>query len=150
MYQQELQASLAEQVSFADDDMGTVWLANQSGARGSLNQLTWYLGGHGVLVDPRGRLVAMESGLVEGKTPDEFFAQVDLALNGLATANMHYAVRRSDGPQEAVTDGFYVLARARRAQRPGMVFPRAVDSSHEQEPLVDMDSRLFVGLAAKK
>ena len=92
----------------------------------------------------------MKRGLVEGKTAAEFFAQVNLALSGLATANMHYAVRRSDGPQEAVTDGFYVLARARRAQRPGMVFPRAVDSGREQEPLVDIDSRLFVGLPAKK
>jgi hypothetical protein len=150
MYQQELQASLVEQISFADDDMGAAWLANRAGARGSEAQLARYLGGHGALVDPRGRLVAMENGLVDGKTVAEFFAEVDLALNGLATANMHYAVRRSDGPQEAITDGFYVLARARRAQRPGMVFPRAVDSSHEQEPLVDIDSRLFVGLAAKK
>jgi len=150
MYQQELQASLAEQVGFSDDDMGAVLLAINSGARGSHKQLGWYLGGHGALVDPRGRLVAMEHGLVEGKTAEEFFAQVSLALNGLATANMHYAVRRSDGPQEAVTDGFYVLARARRALRPGMVFPRAVDSSHEQEPLVDIDSRLFVGLSASE
>jgi hypothetical protein len=94
--------------------------------------------------------VAMEHGLVEGKTAAEFFAQVNLALNGLAMANMHYAIRRGDGPQEAVTDSFYVLARARRAQRPGMVFPRAVDSNHEQEPLVDIDSRLFVGLPANK
>jgi hypothetical protein len=92
----------------------------------------------------------MEHGLVEGKTAAEFFAQVNLALNGLAMANMHYAIRRGDGPQEAVTDSFYVLARARRAQRPGMVFPRAVDSNHEQEPLVDIDSRLFVGLPANK
>ncbi len=150
MYQQELGASLPEQVDFSDDDLGAVRLANWSGARGSSTQLAWYLGGHGVLVDPRGELVVLEHGLVEGKTPQEFFAQVGLALNGLATANMHYATRRNDGPQEAITDGFYVLARARRAQRPGLVFPRAVESGHEQEPLVDIDSRLFVGLAAKK
>ncbi|MFT5373348.1 MAG: hypothetical protein ACI906_000163 [Candidatus Latescibacterota bacterium] len=41
-------------------------------------------------------------------------------------------------------------ARGSQSTRSGMVFPRAVDSNHEQEPLVDIDRRLFVGLPANK
>jgi hypothetical protein len=40
---------------------------------------------------------------------------------------------------------FTVLARARRAQHPGIVFARAAAAS-EVDPLVDTESRLLVGL----
>jgi hypothetical protein len=38
-----------------------------------------------------------------------------------------------------------VLARARRSKHPGIVFARAA-ATGEVDPLVDVDSRLFVGL----
>ena len=40
---------------------------------------------------------------------------------------------------------FTVLARARRAKHPGIVFARAA-AVGEVDPLVDVDSRLLVGL----
>ena len=40
---------------------------------------------------------------------------------------------------------FTVLARARRAKRPGIVFARAA-ATGETDPLADVDSRLLVGL----
>ena len=43
---------------------------------------------------------------------------------------------------------FGVLARARRAQYPGIVFARAA-AIGERDPLTDVDSRLFVGLAER-
>ena len=145
-YRQEMLASVEEQVDVEDSDFGPVWLACASGARGSYDQLAWYLGGHGAVVDARGQLVPMRRGLVEGKSPREFFAQIPLALGGLAQAILRYQEGMKEPPGAAAADGFHVLARARRARRPGLVFPRAVESDHEQEPLKDPDSRLFVGL----
>ncbi len=84
---------------------------------------------------------------VEGKTPEELFALVQPALEDLGQVNAY----RGQSMQEesgAVTEGFHLLAWARRARRPGLVFPRAVDIG-EQEPLRDVDSRLFVGLGAE-
>ena len=87
---------------------------------------------------------------VEGKTPEELFALVQPALEDLGQVNAY----RGQSMQEesgAVTEGFHLLARARRPRRPrrpGLVFPRAVDIG-EQEPLRDVDSRLFVGLGAE-
>jgi len=147
MYRQEMLAAVEEKVDFNDSDFGALWLACRSGARGSHNQLAWYLGGHGTCVDLRGQLVPQRRGLVEGKSPEEFFAQIGLALGGLAQANLRYQEGQDAAPGGAATDGFHVLARARRARRPGLVFPRAVETD-EREPLKDADSRLFVGLSA--
>ena len=44
---------------------------------------------------------------------------------------------------------FHVLGRARRAGRPGPVFARAAVTG-EVDPLTDLDSRLFVGLPARR
>jgi len=41
--------------------------------------------------------------------------------------------------------GIHVLARARRARRPGIVFARAAEAG-ETDPLQDAFSRFFVGL----
>lgn len=152
LYRQELYAAIDRQVDIDDSDFGPVWLACRSGARGSSSQVIWYLGGHevgghGALRDGQGRRVPMASSLVEGKTPEEVFALVRPALEGLFQANNYRQQGMQEGPG-AATDGFNVLARARRARRPGLIFPRAIDSS-EQEPLHDMDSRLFVGLGVE-
>ena len=44
-----------------------------------------------------------------------------------------------------LSGGFHVLARAMRAEHPGVVFARAA-AAGEVDPLTDPDSRLFVGL----
>ena len=44
---------------------------------------------------------------------------------------------------------FTTLARATRSERPGVVFARAA-AAGEVDPLVDLDSRLFVGLRVKR
>ena len=152
IYRQEIYAAIDRQVDLDDSDFGPVLLANRSGARGSGKQLIWYLGGHevgdhGALRDGQGKRVPMARGLVEGKTAEEIFALVRPALEGLFQVNNY----RQQGMQEepgAVTDGFNVLARARRARRPGLIFPRAIGLG-ELEPLQDVDSRLFVGLGVE-
>ncbi len=44
-------------------------------------------------------------------------------------------------------EGYKVLARARRSPAPGIVFARAAVAA-EEDPLTNVDSRLFVGLPA--
>jgi hypothetical protein len=46
--------------------------------------------------------------------------------------------------QRSVTKSFSVLARAMRAEHPGLVFAHAA-ATGEIDPLTDLDSRLFAG-----
>ena len=55
--------------------------------------------------------------------------------------NLGYEARASHN----IPGRFTVLARARQAKRPGIVFARAA-ASGEIDPLIDVDSRLLVGL----
>ena len=57
-----------------------------------------------------------------------------------AVTNEAMALRQRLAPK-----GLGVLARAMRSDRPGVVFAQAA-AIGESDPLVDLDSRLFVGL----
>jgi hypothetical protein len=83
---------------------------------------------------------------VEGLTPEEPYASAAGARKGLAQywkrwEGITEEVRQRDQPER-----FTVLARARRASHPSIVFARAA-ANGEVDPLVDADSRLLVGLA---
>ena len=124
-------------------DFGPQLLAIKSGARGSARQLARLFSGK-LVTDSAGRPVAVKRGLRDGLTPDEMFACVAGAREGLANINNEmtrgaYGVREAGGSK-----GFGVLARAMRATNPGRVFARAAAAS-ETDPLTDLDSRLFVG-----
>jgi hypothetical protein len=97
-----------------------------------------------------GKLVPQAHGIVEGKSTEEFFALVRGSLEGLAQINLSHSQAHQEELASAATSGFHVLARARRARKPGIVFARAALNSALQEPLIDADSRLFVGLSAER
>lgn len=130
-------------------DFGAQLLAVKSNARGSFGGRTnglRLLTSTGPVRDASGKPVAIRHDLQEGLTPEEAFACVAGARQGLADIHTDltrsaYGVRASGGPK-----GFGVLARAMRAAQPGPVFARAA-AAGEVDPLTDLDSRLFVGLA---
>ncbi|OPZ84648.1 MAG: hypothetical protein BWY76_01751 [bacterium ADurb.Bin429] len=84
-------------------------------------------------------------GYREGLTRAEHLALVPGTRERLAavleeTSRQAYGLREASGPR-----GFTVLSRAMRAAHPGPVFAHAA-AIEEVDPLVDTDSRLFVGL----
>lgn len=157
-YAEEVADLLSRKTTFEDNDLDPARLSVLSGARGSMRHLLFWTIGVGSVADLDGRLIPSRSGLVEGLTAEES------ALRGLGTRNWWYrdiqremalGSRRREllafgappevAPRPTAT-GHHVLARAMRAQHPGAVFARAA-ALGESDPLTDLDSRLFVGLA---
>ncbi|MBN1580757.1 MAG: hypothetical protein JXA89_08640 [Anaerolineae bacterium] len=140
---------LTEQVLTRTDydsaDLGPQLLAVNIRARGRMAPLH-HIGPRGLVEDAHGNRVVVRHGLVEGVTAAEMFAFAAAARRGLGQLafrwqNLGYEVRAS----HAAPGWFTVLARARQAQCPGIVFARAA-ASGEIDPLIDVDSRLLVGL----
>jgi hypothetical protein len=125
-------------------------LAAKSGARSTLRQIAWTIGAHGAVTDVSGQQVTVRHGYRDGLEPGELFALVAGArqrLNELLTEweRMDSAMRERMGPPR----GYGALARAMRSPRPGIVFALAA-AAGEVDPLVELDSRLFVGLPPTK
>lgn len=135
---------LAAHTDFTDD-LGPQLLAVKSGARGSLRSLMRVIGPWGTTTDAGESPAMIRHGFRDGLSPSELFATVPGAREGLArtafdATKMGYGARDSGGPK-----GFTVIARAMRAEHPGLVFAHAA-AAGEVDPLTDQDSRLFVGL----
>jgi DNA-directed RNA polymerase beta' subunit len=129
-------------------NIGPQLLAVKTGARGSLQHIQWITGPRGTVTDVSGQEVIVRHGYQEGLSPEELFACVFGARLGLMrlareTYQMAYGVREPSAPK-----GYTVLARAMRAEHPGIVFAHAA-ATGEVDPLIDPDSRLFVGLPVK-
>jgi len=146
-YVQELIERIAAYADFSNDFGGLVLMA-KSGARANLRLLAWAIGARGVVADADGKQVAVRHGYRDGLEPGELFALIPSTR-----VNMHSLVndlerlgrelRERTGPPR----GYGALARAMRSPRPGVVFALAA-AAGEVDPLVDLDSRLFVGLPA--
>lgn len=147
IYSMEVGAALAASADVDSDDWGAANLLMQSGARGSVPQLKQYVGGTGVVLDVEMKPVVVARGWSEGLTPEEIFARVPGARRGLA--GVVQEIEAFEKGQKAEFRGYGVLARARNAARPGMVFARAA-ANGETDPLEDAWSRLFVGLGVEK
>jgi hypothetical protein len=143
-YAEQLVEQLAAWTDF-EDDLGPQVLAIKSDARGQLNSLAMLLGAQGTVTDVAGQPMVIRHGYRDGLTPQELYALVASSREWLATFWREYEHsdwRRVDNSRPK---SFHVLARARRARHPGIVFARAA-AIGESDPLVDVDSRLFVGL----
>jgi hypothetical protein len=102
------------------------------------------VGPRGPVKDAAGETVIIRRSLVEGRTPRELYASVAGARQGLA--KLAEEVEQESTPRAGALGGaITVLARARRARRPGIVFARAA-ASGETDPLTDSETRLLVGL----
>jgi hypothetical protein len=87
--------------------------------------------------------VAIRHSQCEGLTPAETFGVVAGARRGLA--DLYNRIEQADSATPEASR-WTVLARARSARHPGVIFARAA-ASGEVDPLTDLESRLFVGLA---
>ncbi len=142
---QELGEQAVSRVGVGNDETGPAVLLVKSGARGSIEHLVRLAGPFGAVEDETGQQVPMRHGLREGLLPEELFACAATARRGLVelVTRLHdegRQLRTANRPR-----GFHVLARAMRAERPGVVFASAA-ASGETDPLTDLDSRLFVGV----
>lgn len=145
LYAEGLLERLAARTDFTDENLGPQLLAVKSGARGVLRSLLQLIGSRGTVTDVCDRQVPIRHSYPDGLTPEELFAAVAGARKGLQqlafdTYRMAYGAREPAKPK-----GFTVLARAMRAEHPGLVFAHAA-ATGEVDPLTDPDSRLFVGL----
>ncbi len=143
-YVQELIERIAAHADFTGD-FGILALAAKSGARSNARQIAWTVGARGVVAGIDGRPAVLRHGFRDGLAPDELFALVAssrVAMHELLTE----WERLSSGMRERMLPrGYGALARAMRSPLPGVVFALAAAAS-EGDPLVDLGSRLFVGL----
>jgi hypothetical protein len=148
-YAEDLADIIASCSDYDSKDLGPQLLAVKSGARGDIRRLVRLLGPQGMAEDLSGKLMAVRRGYRDGLTPDELRVRIIEAREGLGRTAREYA-EMGYGPRElARSNAFTVLARAMRAEKPGVVFARAA-ATGETDPLADIDSRLFVGLPARK
>jgi hypothetical protein len=143
---ERLAESVASRVDYDDPALGPQLLAVRSGSRGSVAFLVALLGCRGQVTDAGGSAVGVYNGLVDGLTPREYYACAAGARRGLAQVVLQTGREPYELAASAAPKGFGVLARAVRAGHPGIVFAQAA-AAGEVDPLTDLDSRLFVGLA---
>ncbi len=144
---EEAQAIVAAFRDYDDDDLGAAALLCHSGARATVHQLTTLLGPGGLVRDVEGRVLGVARSWREGLTAREVLARVVGARRGLFRVLSEFGSLGED-QQGSGTEGFGVLARARRVERPGIVFARAALRG-EVDPLEDEHSRLLVGLPGR-
>jgi hypothetical protein len=139
-------AKISARTNFGDPDLGPQLLSAWSGARGNTHLIAQHIAPIG-LTAVTGRFPPMivRHSYSTGLTPRELFVvAVDywmaVAETGPLAEQLHPEAHWISG-----AEGFKVLARARRSPSPGIVFARAAITL-DDDPLTNMDSRLFVGL----
>ncbi len=141
-YAEEIMALLAAYEDLTDDDLGPLCLIGRSRSR---NPYLWpHLAKTVGVLRPRNGGPGHHA-LCEGLVPEESFAIAGNVWRALYRMQVDSSEtgRQIRGSNEPT--GFNVLARAKRARRPGVVFARAA-ANGEVDELADEYSRLFVGL----
>lgn len=144
-YLEELSEKILSSTDYANADLGPQLLAVQIRPRGRF-QLPRLIGPRGAVTDIQGKPLIVRHTHVEGLTPEELYA----CSAGARRALWSYWKQVENAPgasDRRESNRFTVLARARQAQHPGIVFARAA-AIGEVDPLTDVDSRLWVGLPA--
>lgn len=144
-YEQVLEQLLA--CADLDHGIGPYVLGVKCGALpvGTIQTLAQGLGVRHVITDLDGQTIAPLDGYRQGLCIESFWQLIPGAREGLLRAWEPFAQALNDPYHERDAKSFHVLARARRARHPGLVFARAA-AIGEVDPLVDEESRLFVGL----
>ena len=146
-YQQEVSEWLAAHADYTHPGLGPQLLAVKSGAWGEIEQLTALLCTQGVVSDIQGNAVPIRHGYRDGLQPAEIYALAIGARESFAQIQREWMQLSQEIRKRARAQSFHVLARAIRAEQPAIVFAHAA-SIGEIDPLIDVDSRLFAGLAA--
>jgi len=143
-YTEELAEKILSGTDYASADMGPQLLAVSVRERGRYT-LPKLVGPWGAATDIHGNPIIIRHSNVEGLTPKEIVARAVGARQGLAKYYIQWENLGQEARERGGSGRFTVLARARRANRPGIVFARA-SAIGEIDPLADVDSRLLVGL----
>jgi hypothetical protein len=136
-YMEEAAEAILAGTDFTDPTFGPQLLSAKTRERSRL-RLPMLVALRGLAVDADDRLRVIRHTQIEGMLPEEAFAAVAGARRAFAEILLKGEIA------SASPSGWNVLARARRAKHPGIVFARAA-SSGEIDPLEDVDSRLRVG-----
>jgi hypothetical protein len=143
-YAEELTEQLASNTDYSSTEFGPQLLAVKSSERG-LHQLAWLIGIQGSIKDGEVNGTVIRHGYSEGLTADEMRTCTIGVREGMAEFLAQWDQMTEDARARHRPGGFHVLARARRAKRPGVVFARAA-AIGEVDPLTDVYDRLLVGL----
>ena len=143
-YNEELSEQIVSGTDYQDVDLGPQRIAVNIRARGR-DHLRALLGPSIVVGYADGDSLVVRHNRVQGLTPEEMYACAVGARQGLTQSHVRMERMVRDVRARSQPKGFTVLARARRAKRPGIVFARAA-ANEEIDPLLDVDSRLLVGL----
>jgi hypothetical protein len=144
VYQEELAEQIVSGTDYLNDDLGPQLLAVNIRARGR-QHLPVLIGSRGVVKDIDENPFIIRRSYVEGLAPEELYVHAIGARQGLARYSTRWEELSQEARERNGSGTFTVLARACRAKHPGIVFARAA-ASGEIDPLVDVDSRLLVGL----
>jgi hypothetical protein len=109
-------------------------------------RLKWTFAPRAEISDVNGDPITARNGYVGGLTPPELFSYAALAREGLRKVSGSFEGMVIDRQRSSAPESFHVLSRAMRSRHPGFVFARAA-ANGEVDPLTDVTSRLFVGLA---
>ncbi|MFN2108653.1 MAG: hypothetical protein ACK2UI_03240, partial [Anaerolineae bacterium] len=143
-YTETITEALASGADYLDSDLGPQRLMVKTRGVG-LEQLAWLVGGRGLVTDECGVTSVVRHGYAEGYTAEELFACIASARRGLAQVVQEWAQMGASFRERNVSRSFNVLTRALRSKNPGLVFASAA-AAEEVDPLVDVESRLLVGL----
>jgi len=143
-YVQEVIERIAAYADFTSD-FGILALAAKSGARSNARQLAWTIGARGAVTGVDGQPALVRHSFRDGLAPDELFALVASSRQGIHELLTEWERQGSGMGEQTRPRGYGALARAMRSPLPGVVFALAV-AAGEVDPLVDLGSRLFVGL----
>ena len=144
-YTEELAERLASIRDFADSDVGPQVLTVKCGARGSMRHLVRLIGSGSNPADSDASAGQVRSGICDGVGACEAFAWTATAREAMGQTVLDIVQLGENLRRFGAPTGYSLLARAMRAERPGMIFALAA-SSGEFDPLADADSRAFVGL----
>lgn len=143
IYKEELIATLNQFTDQDDDDVGTFNTFRQTATRGSDAQFALYFGEHGNIKDANGESIHIRHGYIEGLTIRETMAHC--ARSRAAISGVNQEMAGLDVERALSGRSFGVITRARRSDRPGVVFARAA-ARGEVDPLKDVDARILCGL----
>jgi hypothetical protein len=145
-YQEALVESLLVRTDYGNPDLGPQLLAIKAGVEG-VDHLRALIGPK-QCSDFDDQLVLARRGYAEGLTPEEMFAWAAGTRKWLLQLTNEMETMAQTARERNASGAFSVLARARRAKHPGIVFARAA-ATGEVDPLTDVESQVLVGLPIK-
>jgi hypothetical protein len=130
-------------------DIGPQLLAVKAGARGSLESLLRLaFSCNDEVPTPSGEKRRITLPRISGLSPEDFFPLCSTIRKWLAEAFQDVLDISAQRDRMYLPSGYTVLARAVKSGDPGIVFASAA-ARGEVDPLQDIDSRLFMGLAVE-